>query len=130
MPNTLRPCCCRRSASCPSPTAASRTRDAVGSRLVSRRMIDSRCSCRGPNISGCVPHGCVEDIKKGQARRLAPALSTKCGDQSNGVIVAVWLLTVPQALLVRTQNSCVVLIAGVVKLADVAFGIGVLLNPA
>jgi hypothetical protein len=69
-------------------------------------------------------------MKKGQARRLAPALSTKCVDQSNGVIVAVWLLTVPQALLIRTQNSCVVLIGDVVKLADVALGIGVLLNPA
>ena len=47
-----------------------------------------------------------------------------------GVMVAVWLSIVPHASLMRTQNSCVELIGGVVKLAEFAFAIGVLVNPA
>jgi len=45
-------------------------------------------------------------------------------------MVAVWLSIVPHASLMRTQNSCVELIGGVVKLAEFAFAIGVLVNPA
>ena len=46
------------------------------------------------------------------------------------MIVAVWLSIVPHASLTRTQNSDVTLIGGVVKLAEVAFAMGVLVNPA